>query len=127
MPPPAKNFLTLEQVTRLQKTLKESELAHVRERILIILLQNEGRTQQETSKFLGCSPRTVAYWCMNGDPDKLETLHNKREYEHYRKATPEYIELLLKTVERRPSDLGYEFGTLDGRKISHISNRGNWD
>ena len=118
MPPPAKNFLTVEQVTRLQKTLKESELAHVRERILIILLQNEGRTQQEISKFLGCSPRTVAYWCMNGDPDKLETLHNKREYEHYRKATPEYIELLLKTVEQRPSDLGYEFGRWTAERLA---------
>ena len=118
MPPPAKNFLTLEQVTRLQKTLKESELAHVRERILIILLQNEGRTQQEISKFLGCSPRTVAYWCMNGDPDKLETLHNKREYEHYRKATPEYIELLLKTVEGIPSDLGYEFGRWTAERLA---------
>lgn len=118
MPPPAKNFLTLEQVTRLQKTLKESELAHVRERILIILLQNEGRTQQEISKFLGCSPRTVAYWCMNGDPDKLETLHNRREYEHYRKATPEYIELLLKTVELTPSDLGYEFGRWTAERLA---------
>src|SRR4028118_421534 len=118
MPISAKNFLTVEQVTRLQKTLKESELAHVRERILIILLQNEGRTQQEISKFLGCSPRTIAYWCMNGDPDKLETLHNKREYEHYRKATPEYIELLLKTVERRPSDLGYELGRWTAERLA---------
>jgi len=37
--------------------------------------------------FLGCSPRTVAYWCMHGDPDNLESLHNKREQESYRKAT----------------------------------------
>ena len=110
MPPPAKNFLTSEQVTQLQQALKESELPHVRERILIILLQNNGRTQQEISKFLGCFPRTVAYWCMHGDPDNLESLHNKREYEHNRKAAPEYIELLLKTVDREPSDLGYEFG-----------------
>ncbi|MHC5830898.1 MAG: winged helix-turn-helix domain-containing protein, partial [Nostoc sp.] len=28
----------------------------------------------------------------------------------YRKATPEYIELLLKTVDQEPSDFGYEFG-----------------
>ena len=56
-----------------------------------------------------------------------ETLHNKREYEHYRKASPEYIELLLKTVEQPPSALGYEFGTLDGREISYIFNTENWD
>lgn len=83
MPPPVKNFLTPEQVTQLQQALKESELPHVRERILIILLQNDGKTYQEISTFLGCSPRTVAYWCMHGDPDNLESLHNKREYEHY--------------------------------------------
>jgi transposase len=118
MPPPAKNFLTSSQVSQLQQALKESELPHVRERILIILLQNDGRTQQEISKFLGCSPRTVAYWCMHGDPDNLETLHNKRDREHYRKATPEYIELLLKTVECSPSDNGYEFGRWTAERLA---------
>lgn len=118
MPPPAKNFLTTEQVTQLQRALKENELAHVRERIFIVLLQNDGKTHQEISRFLGCSPRTVAYWCMHGDPDNLESLHNKREYEHYRKATTEYIELLLKTVERKPSALGYEFGRWTAERLA---------
>ena len=118
MPPPAKNFLTSSQVIQLQQGLNESELPHVRERILIILLQNDGRTQKKISRFLGCSLRTVAYWCMNGDPDNLETLHNKREYEHYRKATHEYIELLLKTVEQEPSALGYEFGRWTAERLA---------
>jgi transposase len=124
MPPPTRNFLTLEQVQELQQALKESELPHVRERILIILLQNDGRTQQEIAKFLGCSPRTVAYWCMHGDPDNLETLHNKREYEHYRKATPEYIEILLNTVDQEPSELGYEFGRWTAERLAtYLSER----
>jgi hypothetical protein len=72
--PPAKNFLMPEQVSQLQQALKESNQPHVRERILIILLQNNGKPQHEIAKFLGCSPRTVAYWCMHGDPDNLETL-----------------------------------------------------
>ena len=118
MPPPAKNFLTRSQVTQLQRALKENELAHVRERILIILLQNDGRIQKKISSFLGCSPRTVAYWCMHGDPDNLSSLHNKREYEHYRKATTEYIELLLKTVEQSPSVLGYEFGRWTAERLA---------
>ena len=75
---PVKTFLTPEQVSQLQTALRESELPHVRERILILLLQNDGKTQQEIAQFIGCSPRTVAYWCMHGDPDKLESLHNKR-------------------------------------------------
>ncbi len=118
MPPPAKNFLMSEQVTQLQQALKESTLPHVRERILIILLQNDGRTQQEISRFLGCSPRTVAYWCMHGDPDNLESLHNKREKEHYRKVTPEYIKLLLETVDKEPLDLGYEFGRWTAERLA---------
>lgn len=67
MPLPVSNFLTSEQVKRLQQALRESELPHFRERILIILLQNDGKTQQEIATFLGCSPRTVAYWCMHGE------------------------------------------------------------
>jgi transposase len=50
--------------------------------------------------------------------DNLETLHNKREYEHYRKATPEYIELLLKTVDTEPSALGYEFGKWTAERLA---------
>ena len=61
---PVQNFLTLDQVEKLQSALRESELPHVRERLLILLLQNDGKTQQEIGQFLGCSPRTVAYWCM---------------------------------------------------------------
>lgn len=118
MPPPAKNFLTPEQISKLQQALKDSDQPHVRERILIILLQNDGKPQYEIAKFLCCSHRTVAYWCMHGDPDDLETLHNKREYEHYRKATPEYIELLLKTVDQEPTDLGYDFGRWTAERLA---------
>ena len=118
MPLPTKNFLTPEQVKKLQQALRESSWPHVRERILMILLQNDGKTQQEIAKFLGCSPRTVAYWCMHGDPDKLESLHNKRETEHYRKATPEYLQLLLEILATNPQELGYEFGRWTGERLA---------
>lgn len=98
--------------------LRESELPHVRERILFFLLQNDGKTQQEIAQFLGCFPRTVAYWCMHGDPDKLESLHNKRQQESYRKATPEYIQMLLNTVDKDPQELGYEFGRWTGERLA---------
>jgi len=44
------NFLTLDQVEKLQSALRE-RLPHVRERILILLLQNDGKTQQEIGQF----------------------------------------------------------------------------
>jgi transposase len=115
---PAKNFLGQEQVDKLRKALRESEFPHVRERILILLLQNDGKTQRGIADFIGCSPRTVAYWCMHGDPDKLESLQNQRNQESHRKATPEYIRLLLETVNKEPADLGYEFGRWSGERLA---------
>jgi transcriptional antiterminator len=98
MPSPSKNFLNSEQVSKLQKALKESKLTHVRKRILILLLQNDGKPQREIAQFLGCSPRTVAYWCIHGDPDKLESLHNKREQEHYNYMNLSRMNGLLKEI-----------------------------
>ncbi len=50
---------------------------------------------------------------MHGDSDNLESLQNKREQEHYRKATPEYIRLLLE-IDQQPEELGYDFGRWTG-------------
>ena len=43
---PSKNFLKPEQISNLQKALGESESPHIRERILILLLHNDGKTHQ---------------------------------------------------------------------------------
>lgn len=72
---PAKNHLTLEQVEKLQKALKEEDNGDIRERILILLLLNDGKTQAKIADFLGCSLNKVCYWCVHGDPDKIDYLH----------------------------------------------------
>lgn len=118
MPPSVKNTLSTQQVSKLQQALKESELSHVRERILILLLQNDGKPQHQIAWFLGCSPRTVAYWCKHSDPDKLESLHNKREQEHYSKATPEYVQLSVETVAKEPAEFGYEFSRWTTQRLA---------
>lgn len=115
---PAKDFLSIEQKNRLQHLLKEHEDAGVRERILILLLMNDGKTQREISDFLGCSLRTVAYWCVHGDPDNLDSLLDKRKQGNHQKATDEYIKLLLDTVEREPIEFGYEFGRWTGERLA---------
>ena len=43
---PAKNHLKSEQVKKLQQALKQEENGQIRERILIILLLNDGKTQK---------------------------------------------------------------------------------
>ncbi|NCT65717.1 MAG: helix-turn-helix domain-containing protein, partial [Microcystis aeruginosa G13-01] len=105
---PAKDFLDLEEKKNLQKALKEEERAEVRERILMFLLLNDGKTQREIAEFIGCSLKTVAHWCVHGDPNNLESLEDGRKNGNHKKATEEYINLLLKIVDEDPKELGYE-------------------
>jgi len=58
---PAKNHLSQNQKQRLIKILKESEDNYVREKVLILLLINDGKTYQEISEFMEIAYTTVAY------------------------------------------------------------------
>ena len=115
---PASNFLSKEQKKSLRKALKEDLCPHFREHILIMLLANDGKTQQQISDFLGCSLRTVNHWVTHGDPDNLESFRDGRGAGNHQKVTPEYINLLLEVVEKEPTELGYEFGRWTAQRLS---------
>ena len=115
---PAKNHLSKEQKRKLLKEMNENENAQIRERILILLLMNEGKTYQEIAKFLEISYPTVAYWAVHGDPDKMESFIDGRSQGNFRKATPEYEEMLVEVVEKEPSEYGYEFGRWTGNRLA---------
>jgi len=115
---PAKGFLNLGQKERLQTLVRGNDCPRIREHALILLLQNDGKTYEEIADFIGCGYRTVAHWCVHGDPDNIESLKDKRQQGNYRKATEPYIELLLETVEKLPKELGYEFGRWTGERLS---------
>lgn len=76
---PAKNHLTFEQIEKLQKALKEEENGNIRERILILLLLNDGKTPAKIAKFVGGSLNKVSYWCVHEDPENLESLSEDEE------------------------------------------------
>ena len=107
---PAEGFLNQEQKERLQTAVRSADCPRLREHALILLLQNDGKTYEEIADFIGCGYRTVAYWCVHGDPDNFDSLTDKRQQGNYRKATEEYIALLQDVVEKSPSEFGYEFG-----------------
>jgi transposase len=120
----AKIFLSPEQKKRLQKALKNNTCPHFREHVLIYLLLNEGKIQNEISQFIGCSVRSVAYWSAHGDPDNLDSFRDKRENGNHQKATTEYIELLLETIDTVPREFGYEFGRWTTQRLStHLSEK----
>ena len=107
---PTKNFLSFETKKSLQQVLKEHEHPDIRQRALIFLLLNNGNTQAQTAELIGCSLRKVAYWSIHGDPENLDSFKDDRMKGNYRKATEEYIDLLLETIEVEPEKYGYEFG-----------------
>jgi transposase len=116
-----RNYLTLEEKQELQKQLKFHEHPDIRERILILLLRNDGRTQQEIADLIGCSLRKVAYWSTHGDPSKLDSLTDDRMKGNYHKATEQYINLLIETIDKEPQDYGYEFGSWTAQRLaSHL-------
>jgi len=115
---PAKYFLRLEQKQQLQQVLREEESPHVRERCLMLLLMNDGKTYEQIADLIGCSKRTVAYWCVHGDPNNLASLRDKREQGNHRKATEAYIQLLLEVIEKEPQEYGYEFGRWSGERLA---------
>lgn len=115
---PAKNHLRYEQVQILQGALKNEENRDIRERILILMLLNDGKTQAKIAEFLGCSVNKVSYWCIHGDPDNLESLKDDRMKGNHRKITDKYIEILMETVEKEPQELGYQFGRWTGQRLA---------
>jgi len=57
----AKNHLSQSQKQRLIKLLKESDDNYVREKLLILLLINDGKTYRQISEFMEIAYTTVAY------------------------------------------------------------------
>ncbi|VEP16331.1 transposase (fragment) [Hyella patelloides LEGE 07179] len=115
---PAENHLTSEQKEKLPLALKREENGDIRERILILLLLNDGKTQSEIAKFIGCSKNKVCYWCVHGDPDNLESLKDERMKGNHQKATEKYLEILLETIEKDPEELGSEFGRWSAKRLA---------
>jgi transposase len=115
---PTKDCLTTEQKERLQKALKASDRSDVRERILMLLLLNDGKTYAQIAEFLGCSKRTVAYWCVRGNPEDLESFKDNKIKGNARKVTDEYIEKLLETSQKNPQELGYNFRKWTGENLA---------
>ena len=115
---PVQNFLNSEQKKALQKALKSDICPHFREHALILLLLNDGKTHKEVANLIGCAVRIVDYWAVRGDPDNLDSLRDQREQGNYRKATAEYINLLLEIIDNEPRKFGYEFGRWTAKRLA---------
>lgn len=115
---PAKGCLTQAQKEQLQQAMLKDASPLFRERCLMLLLINDGKTYDQIAEFIGTSRRTFAYWCVRGEPDNLESLRDGREQGNHCKATEAYIQQLMAVIELEPSTLGYEFGRWTGARLA---------
>ena len=90
----------------------------MREKVLILLLVNDGKTYQEISEFMEIAYTTVAYWSVHGDPDNLDSFLDKRSPGNFRKVTPEYEKILIDTIDKNPEEYGYEFGRWTAARLA---------
>ncbi|MFN6518651.1 MAG: transposase [Nostoc sp. CreGUA01] len=88
----------------LQKTLPES----YRQRIEIMLLADEGKTQTEICQILGCCPATARHWthiARTGMAHQWQDCPIGRP----KAVNDEYLERLKELVNSSPRDHGYSF------------------
>lgn len=104
-----KNYLTSFQRKILQKNLETGIDEKYRQRIQIMLLADEGKSQTEICQLLGCCQATARHWTMmakSGQAHGWETSKIGRP----KKINEQYLNRLQELVNHSPRDYGYSFG-----------------
>lgn len=111
------NYLTSFQRQLLEKQLEVETVAEYRQRVEIMLLANEGKTQAEICRMLSCSPLTARHWIFMA---KSGQAHNWQSQPIGRPkiVTADYLERLKQLVAISPKDLGYPFSRWTGQWLS---------
>ncbi|MEB3180059.1 MAG: helix-turn-helix domain-containing protein [Nostocaceae cyanobacterium] len=101
-------YLTPFQRKLLQKNLQENLSESYRQRIEIMLLADEGKTQTQICQILGCCPATVRHWmhiARTGMAHQWQDCPLGRP----KAINQEYLERLQELLSQSPRDYGYGF------------------
>jgi transposase len=104
----AGKYLTSFQRRLLQKNLQGDLSELYRQRILIMLLADEGKTQTEICQILGCCAATVRHW-MHIASTGMAHQWNDCPIGGPKAINDEYLERLKEMVSHSPRDYGYSF------------------
>ena len=101
-------YLTPFQRKLLQESLQEDLSHRYRQRLEIMLLVDEGKSQTEICQILGCCPATVRHWTHIA---RAGMAHQWQECAIGRPkvVNDEYLERLKELVSHSPRDYGYSF------------------
>ncbi len=110
-------YLTKFQRQLLKKQLEIESIPEYRQRIEIMLLADDGLTQTQICRELGCSPLTARHWILMA---KLGNGHDWQSQPIGRPKTvnAEYLDRLKELVNQSPKELGYPFSRWTGQWLS---------
>jgi transposase len=118
-------YLTKFQRQLLKKQLEIETVSEYRQRIEIMLLADDGRTQTQICRALSCSPLTARHWIFmakSGQAHNWQTQPMGRP----KTVTADYLDRLRELVSTNPKDLGYPFSRWTGQWLSkHLSQEFN--
>jgi transposase len=117
--------LTKFQRQLLTKHLDSELLPEYRQRIEIMLLTDEGKTQTQICRILSCSPLTARHWIFVA---KSGQAHNwqSQPIGRPKTVTADYLDRLKQLLNANPKDLGYPFSRWTGQWLSkHLSQEFN--
>ncbi len=100
--------LTPFQRKLLQKSLQDNLSEQYRQRIEIMLLADEGKTQTQICKALGCSQGTARHWIFMA---QAGLAHNWDDnlIGRPKSVNEQYLERLKELVSQSPKEFGYSF------------------
>ena len=110
-------YLTSFQRKLLQKKLQEDLPDSYRQRIQIMLLASEGKSQAEICRALGCCPATVRHW-MHIARSGLAHQWQDCPIGRPKAITQQYLTRLKELVKNSPRDYGYSFKRWTGSWLS---------
>ena len=102
------NCLTSFQRKLLEKNLDDQLPWQYRQRIEIMLLADEGKTQSQICKAIGCSPGTARHWILVAKSGQAHKWKNHR-IGRPQEVNEQYLERLKQLVTNSPKEFGYVF------------------
>lgn len=109
--------LTLFQRKLLLKSLQTDLRPEHRRRIEIMLLADEGKSQPEICKGLGCSPGTARYWIVMAQTGQAHNWDD-RPMGRPKAVNEEYLKRLKELVSCSPREYSYPFQRWTGQWLS---------
>lgn len=105
---PTGKYLTKFQRQLLQENLQKDLSNSYRQRIEIMLLTDEGKSQTEICQIVGCCAATARHWM------QIARMGMAHQWQDFRVGRPkavneQYLERLKEIVNHNPRDYGYSF------------------